>query len=119
VEFVVEGKDVALKNAMTEQFELVEVLGKLVLYSSYRIDLQTIPDGYYAYDIRHVDDYPAYFGQLKRYVVVNYLGTIITNIEIILIEDDYLDLKNSDVFCTASGLITMDDYMQNHPADLI
>ena len=47
----------AIKNAMTEKFELVELLGKPVLYSNYRIDWETIPDGYYVYDVRHDDNF--------------------------------------------------------------
>lgn len=104
-----------MRAAMTELFETVEVLDKPVLYSSRHIDRQTIPTGYYIYDIRHDDNYSAYFGQLKRFVVANYLGSIITNSEIALTEDDYLDLKNSDIFCTTSGLVTMVDYMQTAP----
>ena len=43
-------------NAMTEHYEEITVCGKLALFTSIRIKRDTVPDGLYAYDVRHDDE---------------------------------------------------------------
>ena len=43
-------------NAMTEHYEEITVCGKPALFTSIRIRRDTIPDGLYAYDVRHDDE---------------------------------------------------------------
>lgn len=43
-------------NAMTEHYEEITVCGKPALFTSIRIKRDTIPDGLYAYDVRHDDE---------------------------------------------------------------
>lgn len=40
-------------HAMTEHYEEITVCGKPALFTSIRIKRDTIPDGLYAYDVRH------------------------------------------------------------------
>ena len=40
-------------NAMTERYEEITVCGKPALFTSIRIKRDTVPDGLYAYDVRH------------------------------------------------------------------
>lgn len=40
-------------HAMTEHYEEITVCGKPALFTSIRIRRDTIPDGLYAYDVRH------------------------------------------------------------------
>lgn len=48
-------------------------------FTSMRIDRDTIPEGFYAYDIREADnDSEMWFSELKDYVLVNHAGTILT-----------------------------------------
>ena len=44
-------------NAMTEHYEEITVCGKPALFTSIRIKRDTIPDGLYAYDVRHDDNH--------------------------------------------------------------
>ena len=43
-------------NAMTEHYEEITVCGKPALFTSTRIKRDTVPDGLYAYDVRHDDE---------------------------------------------------------------
>lgn len=43
-------------NAMTERYEEITVCGKPALFTGIRIKRDTIPDGLYAYDVRHDDE---------------------------------------------------------------
>lgn len=44
-------------HAMTEHYEEITVCGKPALFTSIRIKRDTVPDGLYAYDVRHDDEY--------------------------------------------------------------
>ena len=46
-------------DAMTEHYEEITVCGKPALFTSIRIKRDTVPEGLYAYDVRHDDVSPA------------------------------------------------------------
>ena len=43
-------------DAMTEHYEEITVCGKPALFTSIRIKRDTVPEGLYAYDVRHDDE---------------------------------------------------------------
>ncbi len=65
-------------NAMTEEFEHIEIFGKPVLFTNARVDKATIPKNWYRYDIRGSDSNPGSFGTLEHEVAVNHAGTILS-----------------------------------------
>lgn len=67
----------AFFNAMAEQFDEITVCGKPALFTSIRLDRNTIPDCLYAYDVRHDDDCLGIPCEIAPYVLVNHWGTII------------------------------------------
>lgn len=40
------------KNVREEEFEHIELFGKPALFSNHRIDRDTVPEGFYLYDLR-------------------------------------------------------------------
>ena len=64
-------------NAMTEHYEEITVCGKPALFTSFRIKRDTVPDGLYAYDVRHDDDCRGIPCEIASFIMVNYWGTII------------------------------------------
>ena len=64
-------------NAMTEHYEEITVYGKPALFTSIRIKRDTIPDGLYAYDVRHDDECRGIPCEIAPFVMVNHWGTII------------------------------------------
>jgi hypothetical protein len=64
-------------NAENESYELVEVLGNECLFSCLRIDRTTVPEGLYAYDVRHDDECQGDVCEIKPHILVNHWGTII------------------------------------------
>ena len=46
-------------NARTEEFQHIEVFDKPALFTNGRIARDTVPEGWYCYDIRGSDDDPA------------------------------------------------------------
>jgi len=65
------------RNANNENYERVEVFGKECLFTCARINRATVPEGLYAYDVRHDDDGMGDPCQIKPHVLVNHWGTII------------------------------------------
>lgn len=72
------GKDLIMKpvNAYDGEYEAFEILGQDALFSNFRIDRSTVPDGLYAYDLRDANDGIA--NEVKDTVTVNHFGTVIT-----------------------------------------
>lgn len=85
-------------NAKEERYELVMAGEYLVLFTNARIDRDSVPKELFCYDIRHDDECQGIACEIKRFVLVNHWGTILSKNEIpmpegylILEEDiDYL-----------------------------
>ena len=56
------------------------------LFSDIRVSRDTVPKGLYAYDLRDDDDCSYTPCQVQKFVLVNYLGTIITKTPIVNID---------------------------------
>lgn len=59
-------------HAMTEHYEEITVCGKPALFTSIRIRRDTIPDGLYAYDVRHDDECRGIPCEIAPFVMVNH-----------------------------------------------
>lgn len=64
-------------NAMTEEFEHIELFGKPALFTNARVDTHTVPDGWHVYDLRGSDNDPGSPCTLEILVVVNHAGSIV------------------------------------------
>ena len=73
----IQGGQIMTFNAMTEHYEEITVCGKPALFTSIRIKRDTIPDGLYAYDVRHDDECRGIPCEIAPFVMVNHWGTII------------------------------------------
>ena len=59
-------------NARTEKFQHLEVFDKPALFTNGRIARDTVPKGWYCYDIRGSDDDPGELCYMEENVVVNH-----------------------------------------------
>ena len=80
-------------NILEETFETIEINGLQALFTNSRIDRNNVPEGIYAYDIRHNDDGDE-FATVAKKVIVNHAGTIITKKEIPMTCSDYAPVKD-------------------------
>ena len=64
-------------HAKEGDWEKVEVLDQVGLFSPYRIDRETIPAGWYVYDVRHDDECQGDPVQICKWVAVNHWGTLL------------------------------------------
>lgn len=65
------------ENAKEIKWEKVVVLGKEGLFADYRVDRDTVPEGYSMYEIRHDDDCQGDPVQIAKWVMVNFWGTLL------------------------------------------
>lgn len=84
-------------NAKDTTWVKVEVLGKEGLFTDERVDRNTIPNGWYFYEIRHDDDSWGDPIEIALGILVNFYGTFITKEPLKLIPSDitsnaYLDI---------------------------
>lgn len=60
-----------------------------------RIDEDTIPEGWNAYDIREGDyDQPS---TIENHVMVDYFGTLLTSQKLDILEEGYLSIRDWDI----------------------
>lgn len=63
-------------------WELVTVRGVPMLFTEFRIDRTSVPEGLYMYEVRHADEDSGDPAQIAKWVMVNYFGTLISAIEL-------------------------------------
>ena len=63
-------------NAGKEKYDVVDVDGRLCLFTNMRLDRNTIPPGLHCYDVRDSDFLDGSFCEIKPFVMVNHWGTI-------------------------------------------
>lgn len=105
---------------MSETYERVTVLGKTMLFSSFRIDRSTLPKGMYLYEVRHDDDLRGEPCQIGKRIMVNHWGTLITNEPLKLIpspqiNNAYLDIDPEKDWNYEGECCTLQYYMEQFP----
>jgi len=104
-------------NAMTEEFEHMELFGKPVLFNNSRIDQDTVPSGWYCYDIRGSDYDPGQFSSLEKAVGVNFAGSILSPDEIPMSKSkDYRPIRGSQNFLGET--LTLEEFCKAHGLDI-
>lgn len=83
-------------NAMTEIYEEITLLEKPALFTGARLDRSTVPEGLYAYDVRHDDECQGIPCEVANYIMVNHWGTVLTVEPLDLGEQGYRLLEEED-----------------------
>jgi len=100
---------------MTEEFEEVRVLGKPAILTSERIAGDTIPQGYYMYELRNDRIFRDDPIELSRCVVFNHWGTVITRDEIRIPPGGTLYMKQGALEFDTGDCQGMKEYMDRYP----
>ena len=101
-------------NANTETFETMSLFDKDVLFSNYRIDRKTVPEGIYMYELRDdsSDGIPC---EIAEGIAVDFFGTVLSKEPIELTEDGGKRryIKYKDYGWDGPGLLTLKEWMEN------
>lgn len=100
-------------NANEADYERFEILGHDALFTSLRIDRKTLPEGFYAYDIRDSDYCDGTPSELCDFVLVNHWGTVIVK-EKIEGADEGIVLEDKDYNYLGEN-ITLEEFANSAP----
>lgn len=78
-------------NEITD-FASAQINGISALYTDSRINRNSLPQGVFAYEMRHSDDGDEPFAAVEPIVVVNFSGTVLTKQEIPMNTVGYADI---------------------------
>lgn len=88
-----------------KKYEVVELLGNKVLFTSLRIRNSEVPIGLFKYELRHADADGMTPCEISNQIMVNHYGTILTNKHIPMLHNG-CTLLDGD-----KDMIFLDDYI--------
>lgn len=103
-------------KANEERYETVTILGKPALFTSLRIERDSVPEGIQQYEVRHEDDNGMKAAQIGLGIMVNHIGTLLMRDTLPLDANGHLDIKDDDLVFTDGDIRSLDAYMKQHPA---
>ena len=105
-----EVKKIEEQTMTEEKLDVIEVLDRRALFSNGRLMPEQIPEGLYAYDLRHSDDGDR-FCSVERKVTANHGGSIITDEPLELGENGYIPLDEDTEPNFLGEDLTLAEYM--------
>lgn len=100
-------------NARTEKFQHIEVFDKPALFTNGRIARDTVPKGWYCYDIRGSDDDPGELCYMEENVVVNHAGSVLMPEKLAMPKSGRLDVRDELGFLD-EGDMTLREFCEVH-----
>lgn len=79
-----------------EKFIKVRVCGIECDFSDMRIDRSTVPEGRYQYEVADDDESQGNPARIKRGIMVNFFGTLISDVPLLLVNNNVLWLQEGD-----------------------
>ena len=80
----------------TEKFQKGNIGGIPCDFSDMRIDRSTVPEGRYQYEVADDDESQGNPSRVRHGIMVNFLGTLICDVPLPLINDNVLWLQDGD-----------------------
>ena len=100
-------------NARTEEFQHIEVFDMPALFTNGRIARDTVPKGWYCYDIRGSDDDPGELCYMEENIVVNHAGSVLMPEKLAMPKSGRLDVRDELGFLD-EGNMTLREFCEAH-----
>ena len=97
-------------NAAEESFELMELFGKIVLFTNMRVDRSKVPENLYVYELRD-EDCTGEICEIKPFIMVNHWGTIICKEPIELDTKWNSKFVDEGDYCYLGDTAKLDEYL--------
>lgn len=81
-----------------DDFREAEINGTPALFTEYRIDRNTLPQGVYCYEIRASDSGRSDFSTIENHVRVNFTGSVITHRPVPMHGGDFSEIYRYGLF---------------------
>lgn len=87
---------VDIKTLKSDEFEPVNLFGHIVMVTDSRIKRESLPEGYYAYEVRHSDSDWGEPVEIANDITCNFFGTIVTDKELPNMDKHSLSIIRDD-----------------------
>lgn len=96
------------------KYEKIEIFGKKALFSDERIIPDSVPDGFFQYEVRHDDDSIGIPTEAAKRIFVNFLGTLLMEEPIPEAEEEqgYKLISDDDWNYIYERSCTLKEYLQ-------
>lgn len=111
-----EAKELKTQALTEEKLDVIEVLDRRALFSNGRLMPEQIPEGLYAYDLRHSDDGDR-FCSIEPKVGVNHGGTVLMRDILDFGENGYIPLDEDTEPNFLSKTMTVSDFAEEEVQD--
>lgn len=114
--FVVEREEVDMEryDARKETFEEIEIFDTLALFSSGRIQRDSVPKNFYCYEVRHDDECMGIPWEISSHVLVNFWGTVISKVSLINNGEDRRYIGTDEWGYTGNIGIQLESWSENN-----
>ena len=103
------------RKADTIIYDEVVLFGIPALFTDWRIDRNSVPEGLHLYEIRHTDEDWGHPCQLARGILVNFYGSLLTAAPISIPDSGYLDFREDDFINVISNCgVTTKEFQAKH-----
>jgi len=103
------------KKADEISYQEALFMSRPVLFTEYRVDRNTLPEGMFLYELRHADQNWNRPCQLQRNILVNFYGTVITSDAIQLPPGGSIEFQRKDFRISRDKESTLSDFMERNP----
>lgn len=100
-------------DARKEEYQEVELFGKPALFTNSRIERNTVPDGWFCYELRGSDYDPGRPVTIEPHVVVNHAGSILTH-EPVKFRNERTSRRLRDGLNFTGDIISLADFCEDH-----
>ncbi len=99
-------------DAKELSYEKVKVFGQNALFTEDRIIRESVPHGFYLYEVRQDDDCQGNPVEVKRWIMVNFLGTLLLKEPIEEVEcKGYVWIGENDWDYASYKSCTLEEYL--------
>lgn len=103
-------------DARKVTYQEVTIFDRPALFTEYRIDRATVPEGVYRYELRHGDEDWGEPIELSRSLMVNFYGTVLTREPFQLPIDGWIPLESGNLSFQDGGCRTLAEFQEKYPA---
>lgn len=103
-------------DAQKVTYQEVTIFDQPALFTEYRVDRATVPEGVYRYELRHGDEDWGEPVELARSIFANYYGTVLTREPFQLPIDGWIPMENDSLSFLDGECCTLAEFQQKYPA---
>ena len=99
-------------DARKETYEEIEIFDTRALFSAGRIQKDSLPEGFYCYEVRHDDECIRIPCELSSHILVNFWRTVISRVPLIKEKECRRYIEDEDWGYTGNAEIQLESWIE-------